>query len=132
MRDYLKFYINGEWVDPVTPRALDVDQPGQRRGLLPGFPSAPRPMSTRPSPPPRPRSRPSPQPRTSTAPTCSTRSSAVYQKRLGDMAGAISEEMGAPGWLAARRPGARRAWATSCRPPATSARSSSRSAAAST
>jgi aldehyde dehydrogenase (NAD+) len=25
---------------------------------------------------------------------------AVYQKRLGDIAGAISEEMGAPGWLA--------------------------------
>ena len=22
MRDYLKFYINGEWVDPVTPRTL--------------------------------------------------------------------------------------------------------------
>ena len=27
MRDYLKFYINGEWVDPVTPRALDVQNP---------------------------------------------------------------------------------------------------------
>jgi hypothetical protein len=27
MRDYLKFYINGEWVDPVTPRTLDVQNP---------------------------------------------------------------------------------------------------------
>lgn len=27
MRDYLKFYINGEWVDPVTPRVLDVQNP---------------------------------------------------------------------------------------------------------
>ena len=27
MRDYLKFYINGAWVDPVTPRTLDVQNP---------------------------------------------------------------------------------------------------------
>ena len=27
MRDYLKFYINGAWVDPVTPKALDVINP---------------------------------------------------------------------------------------------------------
>ena len=27
MRDYLKFYINGEWVDPVTPRTLEVINP---------------------------------------------------------------------------------------------------------
>ena len=27
MRDYLKFYINGEWVDPVTPRTLEVQNP---------------------------------------------------------------------------------------------------------
>jgi len=27
MRDYLKFYINGAWVDPVTPKVLDVINP---------------------------------------------------------------------------------------------------------
>ena len=27
MREYLKFYINGEWVDPVTPKSLDVINP---------------------------------------------------------------------------------------------------------
>ena len=27
MQDYLKFYINGEWVDPVTPATIDVINP---------------------------------------------------------------------------------------------------------
>ena len=27
MRDYLQFYINGAWVDPVTPKTLDVRNP---------------------------------------------------------------------------------------------------------
>ncbi len=27
MREYLKFYINGEWVDPVQPKSLDVINP---------------------------------------------------------------------------------------------------------
>ena len=27
MRDYMQFYINGEWVDPVTPKSLDVIDP---------------------------------------------------------------------------------------------------------
>ncbi|MFZ1991853.1 MAG: aldehyde dehydrogenase family protein, partial [Alphaproteobacteria bacterium] len=27
MKDYLKFYINGQWVDPMTPRTLDVENP---------------------------------------------------------------------------------------------------------
>ena len=27
MKEHLKFYINGEWVDPVTPRTLDVINP---------------------------------------------------------------------------------------------------------
>ena len=27
MREYLKFYIDGKWVDPVTPKALDVINP---------------------------------------------------------------------------------------------------------
>ena len=27
MREYLQFYIDGEWVDPVEPRTLDVENP---------------------------------------------------------------------------------------------------------
>ena len=27
MNNHLKFYINGAWVDPATPRALDVINP---------------------------------------------------------------------------------------------------------
>ena len=27
MRDYRQFYINGEWVDPVTPNDFDVINP---------------------------------------------------------------------------------------------------------
>ena len=27
MKEYLKFYINGEWVDPVEPRTLEVENP---------------------------------------------------------------------------------------------------------
>ena len=27
MRDELQFYINGAWVDPVTPKTLDVINP---------------------------------------------------------------------------------------------------------
>ena len=27
MQDYTKFYINGEWVDPVEPRTVEVENP---------------------------------------------------------------------------------------------------------
>ena len=27
MREYLKFYIDGQWVDPVEPKSLDVGNP---------------------------------------------------------------------------------------------------------
>lgn len=27
MKEYLQFYINGEWVDPATPRTLDIENP---------------------------------------------------------------------------------------------------------
>ncbi len=27
MREYLKFYIGGQWVDPVTPKTMDVVNP---------------------------------------------------------------------------------------------------------
>src|SRR5258705_13439026 len=31
MREYLKFYIDGKWVDPVEPKSLDVDNPTTER-----------------------------------------------------------------------------------------------------
>jgi aldehyde dehydrogenase (NAD+) len=27
MREYLKFYIDGQWVDPLRPNAFDVENP---------------------------------------------------------------------------------------------------------
>ena len=27
MREYMQFYINGEWTDPASPRSLDVIDP---------------------------------------------------------------------------------------------------------
>ena len=27
MREYMKFYIDGKWVDPVTPKSIDVINP---------------------------------------------------------------------------------------------------------
>ncbi|MBI1340514.1 aldehyde dehydrogenase family protein [bacterium] len=99
MRDYLKFYINGEWVDPVTPRTMDVIDPSTEeayarisigssadvdkavRAAQAAFPAF-----------------------SNTTPTeraeLLDRIVAGYQKRMGDIAVAISEEMGAPMWLA--------------------------------
>ena len=31
MREYLKFYIDGQWVDPVEPKTLDVDNPATEK-----------------------------------------------------------------------------------------------------
>ena len=33
MKNALKFYINGEWVDPVTPRTLDVINPATEQSV---------------------------------------------------------------------------------------------------
>ena len=27
MREYLKFYVDGQWVDPVEPRTADIENP---------------------------------------------------------------------------------------------------------
>ena len=99
MRDYLKFYINGEWVDPVTPRALDVQNPATEesyarisigskadvdkavaaaKAAFPAFSTTTKEYRA----------------------DLLDKIIAVYSKRLGDMAGAVSEEMGAPLWLA--------------------------------
>src|SRR5262245_4821008 len=99
MRDYLKFYINGEWVDPVTPRALEVQNPANEetyarislgskadvdkavaaaKAAFPAFAATTKEYRVQ----------------------LLEKIAAAYQKRLGDMAAAVSEEMGAPMWLA--------------------------------
>ncbi|HPN07514.1 MAG TPA: aldehyde dehydrogenase family protein, partial [Hyphomonadaceae bacterium] len=99
MRDYLKFYINGEWVDPVTPRTMDVQNPATEenyarisigskadvdkavaaaKAAFPAFAATTKEYRA----------------------DLLDKIIEVYKKRLGDMAGVVSEEMGAPLWLA--------------------------------
>ncbi|MDT5117963.1 MAG: aldehyde dehydrogenase, partial [Mycobacterium sp.] len=100
MREYLKFYIDGRWVDPVRPNAFDVENPAteQTSGKI-SFGSAAD---------------------VDVAVTAARRAFASwsqssreqrldllesilaeYQKRAGDLADAVTEEIGAPPSLAA-------------------------------
>ncbi len=99
MKDYLQFYINGEWVDPVEPRTLEVENPATEESFArisigsaadvdkavaaakAAFPAF---------------SETSVEYRADLL----DKIAAGYQARAGDIASAISEEMGAPGWLA--------------------------------
>ncbi|MEQ9315220.1 MAG: aldehyde dehydrogenase family protein, partial [Henriciella sp.] len=99
MQDYLKFYINGEWVDPVEPRTLEVENPATEepfarislgskadvdkavKAAQDAFPSF---------------SQTSVEFRAELL----EKIAAGIQARAGDMAKAISDEMGAPMWLA--------------------------------
>jgi aldehyde dehydrogenase (NAD+) len=101
MRDYSKFYIDGQWVDPVTPKSLDVINPaneevagkislGSEADVDKAVKAAQRAFETY---------------------SQTTREERIelleriiveYQKRYEDMAKAITEEMGAPSWLAQR------------------------------
>ena len=101
MRDYLQFYIDGQWVDPVTPRTLDVINPANEEvcgRISPGsaadvdraVKAARRAFETW--------SVTSREERIAVL----ERIVAEYQKRFDDMAKAITEEMGAPAWLAQR------------------------------
>ena len=101
MREYLKFYIDGQWVDPIEPKTLDVDNPtteqvsgkiaigvgGRRRQGGQGGPQGLRDVVA-----------------DAPARSASTLLEAIlaeYQKRSGDLADAVTEEMGAPPSLAA-------------------------------
>jgi aldehyde dehydrogenase (NAD+) len=95
MREYLKFYIDGEWVDPVEPKSLDVDNPtteqvsgkiavGSAADVDKAVKAARKAFATW---------------------SVSSRDErldllqailAEYQKRSGDIGDAVSEEMGAP------------------------------------
>jgi aldehyde dehydrogenase (NAD+) len=101
MRDYVKFYIDGQWVDPVEPKTLDVINPateesagkismGSAADVDVAVKAAKRAFETW--------SQTSREERIDVL----ERITAEYQKRYEDMAKAITEEMGAPGWLAQR------------------------------
>jgi aldehyde dehydrogenase (NAD+) len=98
MREYTKFYIDGQWVDPVTPKTLDVINPaneevaghismGSAADVDKAAKAARKAFATW---------------------SLTTREErlevlgrilAEYQKRYGDVAAAITEEMGAPASL---------------------------------
>lgn len=100
MREYLKFYIGGQWVDPVDIRTLDVENPATERvcGRIAIGSSADVDRAVAAA--------------RSAFPSWSQSSKAdrldllqalraEYQRRSGDLAAAVSEEMGAPPALAA-------------------------------
>ena len=99
MREYLKFYIDGKWVDPVEPKILEVDNPtteqvsgrislGSAADVDKAVTAARRAFATW--------SQSSREERLDLLQAIL----AEYQKRAGDLAEAVSEEMGAPSSLA--------------------------------
>ncbi len=95
MRDYRKFYIDGQWVDPAQTQSLDVVNPateavagvislGSKTDVDRAVAAAQRAFESY--------SRTSREERMALL----ERVIEVYKRRLGDMAQAISEEMGAP------------------------------------
>jgi aldehyde dehydrogenase (NAD+) len=98
MREHLQFYIGGKWVDPVTPKTLDVINPateavigrislGSAADVDKAVAAARAAFETY--------SRTKKEERLALLQDIS----AQYQKRYADIAQVISEEMGAPIWL---------------------------------
>ena len=98
MRDYLKFYIDGAWVDPVEPRTLDVENPateeicgrislGSAADVDKAVAAARRAFAS--------------WSRSTVAERLDLLEAiqAEYQKRYGDLAEAVTQEMGAPSAL---------------------------------
>ncbi len=101
MRDYLKFYIGGEWVDPAAPRRLEVINPateavaghislGSAADVDYAVDAARMAFESY--------SQTSREERIDLLQAIA----AEYQKRFADIAAAITEEMGAPAALASR------------------------------
>ncbi|HEY2047705.1 MAG TPA: aldehyde dehydrogenase family protein, partial [Caulobacteraceae bacterium] len=101
MRDCMKFYIDGKWVDPATPKSMDVINPateevcghisaGSATDVDKAVAAAKKAFETF--------SQTSREDRIELL----ERIQAEYQKRFGDIAQAITEEMGAPASLAQR------------------------------
>ncbi|MEI9965741.1 MAG: aldehyde dehydrogenase family protein [Caulobacteraceae bacterium] len=99
MREYLQFYVDGRWVEPAAARVLDVINPateevcgrisvGSAADVDRAVAAARRAFG--------PWSRTSREERLAAL----ERIVAAFQARVGDMAAAITEEMGAPAWLA--------------------------------
>ncbi|MFI4974664.1 MAG: aldehyde dehydrogenase family protein [Caulobacterales bacterium] len=101
MREYLKFYIDGKWVDPVTPKTMAVINPATEEvaGHISAGSAADVDLAVKAA--------------RKAFETFSLTSRedridllqrilAEYQKRFGDIAHAITEEMGAPASLAQR------------------------------
>ena len=99
MRNYLKFYIDGKWVEPSTRRTLDVINPateavagkialGAQADVDAAVAAARKAFKTW--------SKTSRKDRVDAL----ERLGAEFAKRMGDIADAITEEMGAPAWLA--------------------------------
>ena len=99
MRNYLKFYIDGKWVAPTGSRTLDVINPateesagkialGEQADLDAAVAAAKKAFKTW--------SKTSREERVAAL----ERIAAEFGKRMGDIADAITEEMGAPAWLA--------------------------------
>ncbi len=98
MRDYLKFYIDGKWVDPVTPKTQDVINPateavaghismGSAADVDRAVKAARKAFASY--------SQTTVAERVALLEACI----AEYKKRYADMAAAITEEMGAPAML---------------------------------
>ncbi len=101
MREYLKFYIDGQWVDPVEKKTLDVINPateqvcgriaiGSAADVDKAVKAAKKAFGSW--------SQTSREERLEVL----GRILAEYQKRFGDLADAVTEEMGAPSSLAQR------------------------------
>jgi aldehyde dehydrogenase (NAD+) len=101
MREYLKFYIDGQWVDPVELKTLDVENPateqvvgkialGSAADVDKAVKAARKAFESW--------SQTSREERLDVL----QRILAEYQKRFGDLATAVTEEMGAPSSLAQR------------------------------
>ncbi len=101
MREYLKFYIDGAWVDPIEPRTLDVINPATEgvagRISMGGAADVDRAAKAA-------RAAFDRYSRTSVDERVALLEAIVaeYRKRHDDMAAAITEEMGAPAMLATK------------------------------
>ena len=99
MQDYLQFYINGEWVDPVEPRTIDIENPATEESFarisLGSSADVDKAVGA---------AKAAFQPFSQTSVEYRAdlldKIVAGYQARLGEIATAISNQMGAPMWLA--------------------------------
>jgi aldehyde dehydrogenase (NAD+) len=101
VRDYTKFYIDGQWVDPIEPKTLDVENPAteETAGRISLGSAADVDKAVKAA-----RKAFASWSQTSREERIEVlgRIVAEYQKRMDDMAAAVTEEMGAPAWLAGR------------------------------